>query len=69
MEWKGPVLRPGMGGHIGPPWYARRNRIMPYWAARFRMNDFRRRYSKEETAKVYQQSKIVANVTRDEFPP
>jgi hypothetical protein len=33
------------------------------------MNDFRRRYSKEETAKVYQQSKIVVNVTRDEFPP
>jgi hypothetical protein len=33
------------------------------------MNDFRRRYSKEETAKVYQQSTIVVNVTRDEFPP
>jgi hypothetical protein len=59
----------GWVGHIGPPWYARRNRIIPDLAARFRMNDFRRRYSKEETAKVYQQSKIVVNVTRDEFPP
>jgi hypothetical protein len=59
----------GWVGHIGPAWYARRNRIIPKLAARFRMNDFRRRYSKEETAKVYQQSKIVVNVTRDEFPP
>lgn len=59
----------GWVGHIGPPWYARRNRIVPNLAARFRMNDLRRRYSKEETAKVYQQSKIVVNVTRDEFPP
>lgn len=59
----------GWVGHIGSPWYARRNRIVPNLAARFRMNDFRRRYSKEETAKVYQQSKIVVNVTRDEFPP
>ena len=59
----------GWVGHIGSAWYARRNRIIPNLAARFRMNDFRRRYSKEETAKVYQQSKIVVNVTRDEFPP
>jgi len=59
----------GWVGHIGPPWYARRNRIIPNLAALFRMNDFRRRYSKEETAKVYRQSKIVVNVTRDEFLP
>jgi hypothetical protein len=59
----------GWVGHIGASWYARRNRIIPDLAARFRMNDFRRRYSKEETAEVYQQSKIVVNVTRDEFPP
>lgn len=59
----------GWVGHIGPAWYARRNRIIPKLAARFQMNDFHRRYSKEETAKIYQQSKIVVNVTRDEFPP
>jgi spore maturation protein CgeB len=59
----------GWVGHIGPSWYARRNRIIPDLAARFRMNDFRRKYSKEETANVYKQSKIVVNVTRDEFPP
>lgn len=59
----------GWVGHIGPAWYARRNRIIPKLAARFQMNDYYRRYSKEETAKVYQQSKIVVNVTRDEFPP
>jgi hypothetical protein len=59
----------GWVGHVGPAWYARRNRIIPKLAARFQMNDFRRSYSKEETAKVYQQSKIVVNVTRDEFPP
>lgn len=33
------------------------------------MNNFRRRCSKEEMAKVYEQSKIVTNLTRDEFPP
>ena len=59
----------GWVGHIGSPWYGRRNRIIPELASRFRMNDFRRRYTREETAQVYRQSKIVVNVTRDEFPP
>jgi hypothetical protein len=59
----------GWVGHIGPAWYARRNRIIPKLAARFQINDFYRKYSKEETAKIYQKSKIVVNVTRDEFPP
>jgi glycosyl transferase family 1 len=59
----------GWVGHIGPSWYGRRNRIIPDLAARFRMNDFRRRYTREETAQVYRQSRIVVNVTRDEFPP
>jgi hypothetical protein len=40
-----------------------------YKAAGVELCDGPRRDSEEETAKVYQQSKIVVNVTRDEFPP
>ena len=32
-------------------------------AARFKMNDFSKRHTKEETAEVYRQSKIVVNVS------
>jgi hypothetical protein len=33
------------------------------------MNDFMKQYTKEETAEVYRQCKIVVNVSRDDFPP
>jgi hypothetical protein len=32
------------------------------------MNEFTRHYSKEETAEIYMQSKIVVNVSREDFP-
>lgn len=48
--------------------YNKRKRIIEGLASRFKMNDFVRRYSKEETAEVYIQSKIVVNVSREDFP-
>lgn len=48
--------------------YNKRRRIIEGLAARFKMNEFTRRYSKEETADIYMQSKIVVNVSREDFP-
>jgi hypothetical protein len=59
----------GWIGEFGYGHYTRRRRIIESLAARFKMNDFRKRYTKEETAEVYRQCKIVVNVSRDDFPP
>jgi hypothetical protein len=48
--------------------YNQRRRIIQGLAAQFKMNDFMRRYSKEETAEIYKQSKIVVNVSREDYP-
>jgi spore maturation protein CgeB len=58
----------GWIGEFGYGHYARRRRIIESLAPRFKMNDFRIRYTKEETAAVYSQSKIVVNVSRDDYP-
>jgi len=65
------VRRPldlGWVGGFGYAQHARRKRIIEGLATRFRMNDFQKQYSKEETAEVYRQCKIVINVSRDDFP-
>jgi Glycosyl transferases group 1 len=48
--------------------YTMRRRIVETLAARFKMNDFARRYNKQETADIYRQSKVVVNVSRSDFP-
>ncbi len=48
--------------------YNKRRRIIEGLFAQFKMNDFMRRYSKEETADIYKESKIVVNVSRQDFP-
>jgi spore maturation protein CgeB len=58
----------GWIGEFGYGHYARRRRIIELLATRFKMNDFRKRSTKEELAEVYRQSKIVVNVSRDDFP-
>lgn len=58
----------GWIGEFGYGHYARRRRIIESLATRFKMNDFRKRCTKEELAEVYRQSKIVVNVSRDDFP-
>jgi Glycosyl transferases group 1 len=59
----------GWVGELGYGQYARRKRIIERLAGRFKMNEIARRYSKEETVDVYRDSKIVVNVSREEFPP
>jgi len=51
----------------GAPYNARR-RILPALASQFRMNDWQRTYKMEETADIYRQSKIIVNVSRDDYP-
>ena len=48
--------------------YDQRKRIVQALAGRFKVNDFARRYSKLETADIYKASKIVVNVSREDFP-
>jgi hypothetical protein len=65
------VNRPFDLGWVGAFNYAhynKRRRIIEGLASRFRMNDFKKRYSKMETAEVYTKSKIVVNVSREDFP-
>jgi hypothetical protein len=62
-------LEIGWVGHLGYGQHARRDRIIGALVSRFKMNELRKRYTKQETADVYRQSKIVVNVARDEFPP
>jgi glycosyltransferase involved in cell wall biosynthesis len=58
----------GWVGGFGYAQYDQRKRIIHPLASRFRMNDPARRYSKQETAEIYQQSRIVVNVSRSDFP-
>lgn len=59
----------GWVGGLGYGLYDKRRRIIRGLATRFKMNDFAKRYSKEETAEIYRASKIVVNVSRGDFPP
>ncbi len=56
-----------VGRLSGAPYDARR-RILPQLANQFRMNDWNRSYSIEETAEIYRHSKIIVNVSRDDYP-
>jgi hypothetical protein len=58
----------GWVGGFGYAQYDQRRRIIHTLASRFKMNDPAKRYSKQETADIYRQSKIVVNVSRSDFP-
>jgi len=58
----------GWVGRSKGPLFAARARIVPRLATRFRMNDWQRWHSYEETVKVFQHSKVVVNVSRDDYP-
>jgi spore maturation protein CgeB len=58
----------GWVGAFGYAHYDQRRRIIQPLAATFKMNDPTKRYSKQETADIYRQSKIVVNVSRSDFP-
>jgi hypothetical protein len=48
--------------------YGVRGRILAGLQARFAMNDVARRYTTEEMADIYCASKVVVNVSRDDYP-
>jgi len=48
--------------------YTKRRRIIERLAAQFNMNNVMHRYSKDEIAQIYKESKIVVNVSREDFP-
>jgi hypothetical protein len=56
-----------VGRTHGAP-YAARKRVLPRLAREFRMNDWAAHYTLEQTADIYRQSKIVLNVSRDDYP-
>ncbi|HJQ38769.1 MAG TPA: glycosyltransferase [Thermoanaerobaculia bacterium] len=58
----------GWVGRAGRSIYSERDRILAALAANFRTNDVARYYTPEEMAEVYQASKIVVNVSRDDYP-
>jgi hypothetical protein len=62
------VFEIGWVGQVDGPIYTKRGLILSALAQTFRMNELARRYTLEEMARVYRQSRIVVNVGRDDFP-
>lgn len=62
------VYEVGWVGQTSGPLYRTRHAILAELSQRFRMNDIARRYSPEEMADIYRQSKIVVNIGRDDYP-
>lgn len=58
----------GWVGQVQGSIYRTRLEILPALSQTFRMNDVARRYSLEEMAQVYRQSRIVVNIGRDDYP-
>ena len=58
----------GWVGRTDGPYYKTRRKVLPLLAQRFLMNDWQRRYSYEEMVEVYKRSKIVVNISRDDYP-
>jgi hypothetical protein len=58
----------GWVGQTTGPIYHKRGPILNELSKSFRMNNAKRRYSLEEMALTYRQSKIVVNVGRDDYP-
>jgi Glycosyl transferases group 1 len=57
----------GWVGQTSGEFYKARAEWLPKLARQFRTNDWTRSYTIEEVAKVYRQSRIVANIGRDDF--
>jgi len=62
------VLEVGWVGQVEGVFYKNRSRLLPILERQFRMNDWKRRYTQEEMATVYRQSKVVVNIGRDDYP-
>ncbi|MBZ5700734.1 MAG: glycosyltransferase [Acidobacteriia bacterium] len=58
----------GWVGQVNGPMYGMRGPVLSALAQAFRMNELARRYTLQEMARVYRQSKIVVNIGRDDYP-
>lgn len=58
----------GWVGQVQGAIYSKREPILVSLAKTFRMNDLAGRYTLAEMARVYQQSRIVVNIGRDDYP-
>jgi hypothetical protein len=56
-----------VGRTEGAP-FATRKRVLPILAREFRMNDWGTLYTLEDAAGIYRKSKIVLNISRDDYP-
>jgi Glycosyl transferases group 1 len=57
----------GWVGRLDGKYYSVRRRCIEKLNSSFKMNDINRHYTPEEMAIVYQQSKIVVNLSRDDY--
>ena len=62
------VYEVGWVGQSSGAIYQNRARLLPLLARHFRMNDWAKSYSLDETAAIYRSSKIVLNIRRDDYP-
>ncbi len=58
----------GWVGRLSGAPYEARKRVLPQLGSRFAMNDWSRSCSIEATAQIYRHSKIVLNISRDDYP-
>lgn len=58
----------GWVGHKSRSIYGTRDRVLAALTERFAMNEAGRFYGPEEMANVYRRSKIVVNISRDDYP-
>ena len=58
----------GWAGTTEGKFYRKRREWIPQLASRFRMNDWQRFYPLAEVAEVYRRSRVVVNISRDDFP-
>lgn len=58
----------GWVGHRGRSIYTRRDRVLEALRSRFTINDVGRVYSAGEMAELYANSRVVVNVSRDDWP-
>lgn len=62
------IYEVGWVGYLERSIYATRQYLLPHLAQRFKMNEWRRFHTPEEMAEVYERSKIVINISRDDYP-
>lgn len=62
------VFEIGWVGQVHGLIYSKRRMILSSLAQTFRMNELSKRYTMEEMARVYRQSRIVVNIGRDDYP-